>query len=132
MGSPIGGVLYQKSGFHAPFIFCLGMTAVDFIGRLFVIEKKDAVKWTDENIRKSTIDYSPSLNQDLPCNRSDELADEKTDNAVQHTLPTVNHLQREGSALPSDLDKTSQLQAVCMLLRSPRATTALLTTFIFG
>ena len=132
MGPPIGGALYQKLGFHAPFIFCLGMTAVDFIGRLFVIEKKDAVKWTDGNTRKSTVDHSLSLNQDLPCNRSDEPADEKTDDAAKHTSPTVNRLQHEGSALPSDGEKTSQLRAICMLLRSPRAITALLTTFIFG
>lgn len=42
---PIGGVLYDHFGFRAPFIFGIIFTAFDFVGRLLVIERKDALKW---------------------------------------------------------------------------------------
>jgi hypothetical protein len=42
---PIGGALFQKLGFHAPFIFSIGIVLIDLLGRLLVIERKDAVPW---------------------------------------------------------------------------------------
>ena len=42
---PIGGALYNHLGFRAPFIFGIIFTAIDFVGRLFVIERKEALKW---------------------------------------------------------------------------------------
>jgi DHA1 family solute carrier family 18 vesicular amine transporter 1/2 len=132
MGPPIGGALYQKLGFHAPFIFCLGMNAVDFIGRLIVIEKKDVAKWSDENVQSITVGAGTSFNQGIPRDRPDEPIEEKKDEAAQHTTSTADHSQHGGPALPCDVKKVSQLRAVCMLLRSPRAIAALLNTFIFG
>jgi len=48
---PIGGTLYDRLGWHAPFIFSLGVVALDVLGRVLVIERKDALKWG----------YDPSL-----------------------------------------------------------------------
>ena len=42
---PLGGLLYDHLGFRAPFIFAIALTAVDFVGRLLVIERRDALKW---------------------------------------------------------------------------------------
>lgn len=42
---PIGGALYNHLGFRAPFIFGIIFVVIDFIGRLLVIERKDALKW---------------------------------------------------------------------------------------
>lgn len=42
---PISGVLYERFGFRAPFIFGIIVTAVDLVLRLLVIERKDALKW---------------------------------------------------------------------------------------
>jgi len=42
---PIGGLLFQHFGFRGPFIFDIIITFVDLIGRLLVIERKDALKW---------------------------------------------------------------------------------------
>ncbi|KAF8319459.1 MFS general substrate transporter [Clavulina sp. PMI_390] len=46
-GPPLGGLLYQKLGFRAPFVFCLCLTALDFIGRIIVIEPRDVRQWTE-------------------------------------------------------------------------------------
>lgn len=130
MGPPIGGALYQRLGFHAPFIFCLGMNAVDFIGRLIVIEKKDAAKWSDQN---ATTDDDPLFNQGTPHNLPDEKMEEKTDEAARYPTPTTTDPPKQGDpGSPSDIKKISQLRAVCMLLRSSRAIAALLNTFIFA
>jgi hypothetical protein len=35
-------------GWHAPFIFCIICCAVDFIGRMLVVEQRDAKLWLEE------------------------------------------------------------------------------------
>ena len=45
LAPPIGGALYQNLGFHAPFIFSIGIILVDLLGRLLVIERKEAILW---------------------------------------------------------------------------------------
>lgn len=42
---PIGGLLYQHFGFRGPFIFDIIIAFIDLVGRMLVIEKKDALKW---------------------------------------------------------------------------------------
>ena len=42
---PISGVLYERFGFRAPFIFGIIVTAFDLVFRLLVIERVDALKW---------------------------------------------------------------------------------------
>ncbi|WVQ95955.1 hypothetical protein IAU59_003054 [Kwoniella sp. CBS 9459] len=50
---PIGGALYQRLGWHAPFIFCIIICAVDLILRLFVIEQKDLREWQARQLASS-------------------------------------------------------------------------------
>ncbi|KAF8592002.1 MFS general substrate transporter [Ramaria rubella] len=45
LAPPIGGALYQRLGFNAPFIFSIGIVLFDLMGRLLVIERKDALRW---------------------------------------------------------------------------------------
>ncbi|KAI0725231.1 MFS general substrate transporter [Fomitopsis betulina] len=45
VGPPVSGALYDRFGFHGPFIFGIIVTAFDFIGRLLVIERKHAIQW---------------------------------------------------------------------------------------
>ena len=37
--------MYQHLGFRAPFIFGIILTAIDFIGRVLIIERSEAIKW---------------------------------------------------------------------------------------
>lgn len=41
----MGGALYSRFGFRGPFIFGLAVTFLDFIGRIIIIERKDAILW---------------------------------------------------------------------------------------
>ncbi|WVN87705.1 uncharacterized protein L203_102893 [Cryptococcus depauperatus CBS 7841] len=42
---PIGGALYHKLGWHAPFIFCIIICTVDLVLRLLVVEGSDLRKY---------------------------------------------------------------------------------------
>ena len=45
VGPPVGGALYNTFGFRGPFIFAIIVTMIDFVGRLLIIERKDALPW---------------------------------------------------------------------------------------
>ncbi|KAH7918125.1 MFS general substrate transporter [Leucogyrophana mollusca] len=42
IGPPVGGALYARWGYRAPFVFGMIFTAIDFVGRLLVVEKMAA------------------------------------------------------------------------------------------
>lgn len=48
MGPPLGGVLFEKLGFRAPFILSIAFASVDLIGRLLIIERAEAIKWLEK------------------------------------------------------------------------------------
>ncbi|KAF9181737.1 hypothetical protein BGZ50_005337 [Haplosporangium sp. Z 11] len=43
MGPPLGGILYERGGYQAPFIFCFVITLIDFICRALIIEEREEV-----------------------------------------------------------------------------------------
>ncbi|KAI0733937.1 MFS general substrate transporter [Fomitopsis betulina] len=45
IGPPVSGSLYDRFGFHGPFIFGIIVTAFDLIGRFSIIERKHAILW---------------------------------------------------------------------------------------
>ncbi|KAJ7151523.1 MFS general substrate transporter [Mycena filopes] len=44
-GPPIGGALYTRFGYRGPFICGIILSLFDLIGRLLIIERKDALRW---------------------------------------------------------------------------------------
>lgn len=44
-GPPLGGVLYDKGGYRAPFYLAIGLCVIDFFCRTSIIEQKRAFKW---------------------------------------------------------------------------------------
>lgn len=57
-GAPIGGALYQRFGYKAPFIFCVALAGIDFFLRLFMVEKGECPpEWfQDANEKRQTND----------------------------------------------------------------------------
>ncbi len=43
MGPPLGGFLYERGGYQAPFIFCCIITLVDFGCRAMIIEEREEI-----------------------------------------------------------------------------------------
>ena len=45
LGPPVGGALYKPFGIRGPIIFGICVTLLDLLGRLLIIERKDALRW---------------------------------------------------------------------------------------
>ncbi|KAF9315315.1 hypothetical protein BGZ91_005816 [Linnemannia elongata] len=43
MGPPLGGILYERGGYQAPFIFCCSITLIDFACRALIIEEREEI-----------------------------------------------------------------------------------------
>ncbi|KAK3831062.1 MAG: major facilitator superfamily domain-containing protein [Linnemannia gamsii] len=43
MGPPLGGILYERGGYQAPFIFCCVITLIDFACRALIIEEREEI-----------------------------------------------------------------------------------------
>lgn len=42
---PVAGILYQRWGFRAPFVFGIIFTGIDFLARLLLVERHEAMRW---------------------------------------------------------------------------------------
>ncbi|GAA5976189.1 hypothetical protein JCM11641_001076 [Rhodosporidiobolus odoratus] len=51
IGPPVGGTMYDRLGYRAPFVFSIILVAIDLLLRLFIIEKRQALKYIAEGHR---------------------------------------------------------------------------------
>lgn len=123
VGPPVGGLLYEHIGYRAPFIFSVIWAMVDLVGRLLVIERKDAAKWG----------YDPSI-----VHGKDGL-EETTPAVVRNMIPNTSALiagSIPNLPTPSPAEQKPvplSLVAVCVkLLHSPRALMALTLCTVYG
>ncbi|PCH33242.1 MFS general substrate transporter [Wolfiporia cocos MD-104 SS10] len=63
VGPPVAGALFSRFGFHGPFIFGIVVTMVDLVGRLFIIERKDALRWGARPLSETRL-AAPQSTQD--------------------------------------------------------------------
>ncbi|KAF8213784.1 major facilitator superfamily domain-containing protein [Mycena galopus ATCC 62051] len=101
-GPPIGGALYSRFGFRAPFICGIIVAFFDLIGRLVIIERKEALRWN----------FDPAAVPD---------GDKETAEGSTSTLTLVK------SGI-----KLSLAGVMSRLLRSPRAVVVITVTFLYG
>ncbi|KAJ9111265.1 hypothetical protein QFC22_006565 [Naganishia vaughanmartiniae] len=131
IGPVIGGILYDKLGWNAPFIFCIGCCVVDFIGRLLVIERKDLPAEC-----RRTLSALPA---DVKTNPSAPPSNEETEDVKDGALSSNALAQDKAStSSPYELQATASqttaptpppkqlgpLEVLLQLGRSPRALTA--------
>jgi len=109
MGPPLGGVLFEKLGFRAPFILSIAFAVVDLIGRLLVIEKAEAVKWLEKDKQP---EVSPPSTQGVGGTTN---------------VPPLQMVASEERAQP-----LSVIQVVIALCKNRKAITAFIQTFCCG
>lgn len=131
IGPPVGGLLYGRFGIRAPFIFGMSATFIDLVGRLLVIERKQALRWgvdpavvkgaapSDEGVEKGTSDSfkdaeRPTMKDNEGQNNSEVIP--KDDAAIVENRP---------KSLPL-------LRILSTIIKSPRAMAAVFITFIYG
>ncbi|KAH9943878.1 major facilitator superfamily domain-containing protein [Amylocystis lapponica] len=121
IGPPVGGALYDRWGYRAPFIFAIIFTVFDFAGRLLIIEPTVNAATTN-TVSESSISL---ILQPAGAEKPDlELKDA--------TTFTINACGTNGAApkqASSTQEELSILGVVGRLLMSPRALTAFTVTF---
>ncbi|KAJ6604148.1 major facilitator superfamily domain-containing protein [Mycena vulgaris] len=114
-GPPIGGALYGRFGFRGPFICGIIVSVIDLVGRLLIIERKDALRW----------DMDPAAA--IPPVNGPELEDKKSSEGAIASTDSASHPPPE----PSDI-KLSLAGVMVRLLRSSRAVVIITITFLYG
>ncbi|KAL1744708.1 major facilitator superfamily domain-containing protein [Schizophyllum fasciatum] len=111
LGPPIGGALYQRFGFRGPFVFGMGCCVVDLIGRIAIIERKEALRWG----------VDPAA----------EVLNESTSERPRSPAPDVA-AHAASTALHGKPRRFTAMQVISKLGHSPRATVAVAVTFLWG
>ncbi|KAJ7923010.1 major facilitator superfamily domain-containing protein [Mycena leptocephala] len=109
-GPPIGGALYSRFGFRGPFICGIIVSLVDLIGRLLIIERKDALRW---NIDPAAV--VPSVDRD---------EEKSADGPVNPAPPTQQS--------DHTIVRLSLVGVIARLFRSSRAVVVITVTFLYG
>ncbi|CAD6570457.1 MAG: hypothetical protein TREMPRED_005852 [Tremellales sp. Tagirdzhanova-0007] len=133
---PIGGALYSKLGWHAPFIFTIALCAIDLVARLLVIEQKDLLKWEakakevtqHEDHRPPTGVYQTVVSHGALDPQSDGL---KAADAVR-TQPLDQTASPGRTITQTPRKKLSPWSVLSALVRSPRGMSGFLMTFVYG
>ncbi|AAW46370.2 hypothetical protein CNK02920 [Cryptococcus deneoformans JEC21] len=116
---PIGGVLYSKLGWHAPFIFCIIICFIDLIMRLFVLERTDLRKWEERRLNLAPGSLQPKV-----------VNGEVIMPAQAETSPFI-HLTTAEKARLSGVE-LSPWQVLVALASSPRGMTSFIQMFAYG
>lgn len=140
----IGGAVYNAAGYYAVYYIAFGVVAVDILLRLFMIEKKVARQWIDEEhnsrLSASKVDQTDVERADpsgvlSPEGRRNSLR--RSGEISQHQPGTNQEREKEAEATagqnPTPLvacEHTSMRRSVKTLLKSPRLLSALWGLFV--
>ncbi|ODO00821.1 hypothetical protein L198_03148 [Cryptococcus wingfieldii CBS 7118] len=118
---PIGGALYDSLGWHAPFVFCIIVCAIDLILRLFVLERADIRRFYEKRLGLEAGALKP------------RIVDGEVVTPKHASLPDNSFMQ----LTTAEKEKLSGVeltpwQVLVALGRSGRGMTSLLTMFCFG
>ncbi|WVR08153.1 hypothetical protein IAU60_005199 [Kwoniella sp. DSM 27419] len=133
---PIGGALYQHLGWHAPFIFCMIICAIDLILRLFVIEQRHLREWQERHEIGNT--EAAATAEKAGTIESDEAvigsSQRKTKNGPTNS-PGEEPSGAEPVTTPEVREAPVELSpwgVLMTLLSSTRGMTAFWVTFVYG
>jgi MFS family permease len=112
-GPPIGGALYSRFGFRGPFICGIIVSFIDLIGRLLILERKDALLW----------DFDPAAA--VPA-----VAEVEQDDQGPVSAADASPADRPSPA-PVPI-KLSLAGVMVRLMRSSRAVVIITITFLYG
>lgn len=144
IGPPAGGALYSRFGYRGPFVFGMAATVIDLVGRLLIIERKEALchgvdpaanpnagadKDNERHIR-GVHDNSeiPSASQEKG-NGVDSAQSGPNAGAIVELLRTAD---AEDPASPGTKKSLSLLAVVMKLAKSTRALIAFFITLVYG
>lgn len=135
IGPPAGGGLYAKLGYRAPFIFGGVCIVLDLIGRILVIERKDALLWgIDPAV--DTPDTSPNIvtetSEEISNQNLRTISDEISRNSEPKVDRTDNQSVRPEAVVNDSPRRLSLVSVISRLFRSYRALAALFIVLVYG
>lgn len=151
VGPPVGGALYQRWGFRAPFIFGIIITGIDLVARLLLIERREAIRWGVDPMEIGVGNTDPESAPEITASeRTKKLPVTESKSASQwHTKGTLVgggdgqikveiELAREGDKTVKKLQGSKPRvtlpphNALSKLVRIPRATVCIFVTLFWG
>ena len=138
-GPPIGGALYSRFGYNAPFIFGITVAILDVIGRLLLIERKDALHWgfdptwlPDRDVENGIAEVDADRDQDLvPQNPQEGTKEKSQHKGKEETTIPIAHRETEETAIQPAV-YLSLLEVILELAKSARALVALCSAAVYG
>ncbi|GAA5855560.1 hypothetical protein JCM9279_005121 [Rhodotorula babjevae] len=136
IGPPVGGVLYERLGYRAPFIFSIVLVAIDLALRIVMIEKHQALRWIRAGHDIPNFEAPGCLTAARStCSSSSSRLQASTgtvvtlgDTAEHELAPPLE--EKAVRALSSRLPP--QLLGLLHMLKSPRALTCFAVTCLNG
>jgi MFS family permease len=118
-GPPAGGALYSRFGFRGPFVCGIALSVFDLVGRLLIVERKDALKWGIDPAAAPPVEGA-----DAEAGGGDAEEKTRAEGSPDRTAP----------AQGSERDRTtvSLVSVFARLCRSPRAGVVIAVTFLYG
>jgi MFS transporter, DHA1 family, solute carrier family 18 (vesicular amine transporter), member 1/2 len=138
----MGGILYSRLGYRAPFIFGEVCTILDLFGRLLIIECKDLRKWQTDPSSISTNTRTEEPRPDQTDTAEDKLEAKYQSQSMATNSPVPDGISENavaGEAL-SNAEPTLIIRAkplslhvvVIRLMKSSRALVALCLGLVWG
>ncbi|KAI0047648.1 MFS general substrate transporter [Auriscalpium vulgare] len=124
IGPPVGGFLYDRVGWRGSCMFGIIITLIDLVGRLLLIERKEALLWGFDPVAE--IQASAASPEEEAINSPAAVR------AVVPNDPSVRVPSVPAQTEPTPPIPLSSLAVIGKLARSSRALTALLDTLIYG
>ncbi|KAI0325628.1 MFS general substrate transporter [Cubamyces sp. BRFM 1775] len=148
IGPPVAGALDKRFGFRGPFIFGIIVTAIELIGRLLIIERKEAIRWDASftnlvgrnDPSKERIAYGAVQGEKRPEGSSERVGNGEGDDVAETATPTrvpsrtQAGPENEGQPKdePSEPAQLSIPRLLFKLVRSSRALSAVFLTLSYG
>ncbi|KAJ8473714.1 hypothetical protein ONZ51_g7690 [Trametes cubensis] len=133
IGPPVAGALDKRFGFRGPFIFGIIVTAIELIGRLLIIERKEAIRW-DASFTNLVGRNDPSKERVAYGAVQGEKRPEETETPTRvpsHTQARAE-TERQPKDEPAEPAQLSIPRLLFKLVRSPRALSAVFLTLSYG
>lgn len=136
IGPPVGGVLYDRFGFRAPFIFGIAVTFIDLIGRVFIIEHKDALVWGVDTTMLPVSNTEVEVEQEKPTTEAIAPEASHNDDSEPKELPSGSRPTFADTVTVSpEVEKPKPISLVSVIIKlskSSRALVSILITLIYG
>ncbi|KJA29370.1 hypothetical protein HYPSUDRAFT_32786 [Hypholoma sublateritium FD-334 SS-4] len=145
IGPAVGGALYDRFGYRGPFVFGIGATVLDLIGRLVIIERKDAIRWgidpaaikEDANANANATpagNANEGVAEVAPTEKSDANVPTKEEVSQSHTVSSqvTSSSPDPEAAQPTRKRHLTLVDVMVLFGKSPRTLVACFLIFVYG